>query len=267
MRTAVLACCVAIVVGGLASVALAAPAGGPEVAERGKRCMPPERVERAERYADRRAGRVSFAFEDECRRLVGDHRFRRHSSASVVKLMLLVAYLRQGNVGDRGLKGSERHTLGPMIKSSDNGAADQIFSEVRQGGLNDLGKDAGMEKLGFGPHWGGTQITAGDQAAFFQRIERFVPRRHEDYVFKLTSRIVGSQSWSIPQAAPRGWKVSFKGGWYPAGDGWRVNQVATLRRNGRRISLAVLTDGGPSFGYGQKTIRRVARILLKGYRR
>ena len=84
--------------------------------------MPPDRVQRAERYADRRAGRVSFAFADECKRLVGDHRFRKHSSASVVKLMLLVAYLRQGNVGNRELKGSERRTLGPMVKSSDNGA-------------------------------------------------------------------------------------------------------------------------------------------------
>ena len=77
-----------------------------------------------------------------------------------------------------------------------------------------------MKNFGPSPYWSGSQITAGDQASFFQRIEKFVPRRHEDYVFKLTSRIVSSQSWSIPQAAPRGWKVSFKGGWYPAGDGW-----------------------------------------------
>lgn len=274
LMTSLLAVPVALILALSTGASPASPALGPSGSqtaagelERGKRCMPAKRIARAKRYADRRSGRVSFAFADECRRLLGDHRFRRHSSASVVKLMLLVAYLRQGGLADRALTGAEKVTLGPMIKSSDNDAANRIYATVGDAGLNELARDARMRSFSPSPVWGGSQITAGDQASFIRRIERFVPRRHEDYVLDLTSRIVPSQRWGIPEAAPSAWRISFKGGWFPAADGWRVNQVGLLRRSGRRISLAVLTDGAPSFEYGQETIRRVSQILFEGYRR
>ncbi len=40
-----------------------------------------------------------------------------------------------------------------------------------------------------------------------------------------------------------------------------------MLQRGRRISLAVLTDGNPSFVYGQLTIRGVARRLLRRHPR
>lgn len=74
--------------------------------ERGRPCLAPARIESAERYAQRRVGRVSFAVSDECGRLVGSHRFRVHHSAGVVKVMMMVAYLNLDNVRDRGLRRS-----------------------------------------------------------------------------------------------------------------------------------------------------------------
>ena len=259
----------ALVLLALASDPAAGPASAaaPTAARDGKRCLPVERVARAARYARDREGRVSFAFADECRRLLGHHRFRRHTSHSVVKVMLLVAYLRRNDVAGRDLTRRERQVLGAMIRSSDNGAADEIFAAVGPGGLEDLARRSEMRGFRSAPYWGATQISAGDMASFFHRIERFVPRRFEHWVLGLTGRIVGSQRWGVADSAPPGWRLSFKGGWYPAVDGWRVNQAATLRRNGRRISIAVLTDGAPSFGYGRETIRRIARILFEGYRR
>src|SRR5262245_54568761 len=54
-----------------------------------------QRVREAKRYARRRVGSVSFAVISETGRLRGYRRGRQYSSASVVKAMIMVAYLRK----------------------------------------------------------------------------------------------------------------------------------------------------------------------------
>ena len=90
----------------------------------------PKRVEAAERFADGRIGTVSFAVVDETGELRGDHVNRVHNSASVVKVMFMVALLRQPDVRDDALTASEKHLIGPMIKRSDNQAASAIYERV-----------------------------------------------------------------------------------------------------------------------------------------
>jgi beta-lactamase class A len=226
----------------------------------------PQRIDAAERYADRRAGVVSFAVIDESGRLRGDHVHRIHSSASVVKAMLLVAYLRQPDVRDRHLARADRRTLGPMIKRSDNQAADAVYERVGPGALYELADDARMRHFRTQAVWGLSEITPADQARFFYRLERFVPERHEDYALRLLARIVPSQRWGIPPAAPGGWRLHYKGGW--AGrPNWRINQVMLLRKPERRFAVAILTRDQPSKHYGEQTIEGTARRLLRGYNR
>ncbi len=62
------------------------------------------------------------------------------------------------------------------------------------------------------PVWGLSTITAREQARFFLRIERFIPRRHRAYAMRLLNSIIHRQRWGIPPVAPRGWKLYFKGG-------------------------------------------------------
>ena len=66
--------------------------------------------------------------------------------------------------------------------------------------------------------------------------------------------------------SPPGWQIHFKGGWTPADGGWRVHQAALLVDGRRRVSIAVLTDGNPSFEYGAQTVTGVAARLLRGIR-
>jgi beta-lactamase class A len=185
----------------------------------------------------------------------------------VVKVMLLVAYLRREGVRDRDLNGDERDLLGAMITTSDNRAADGVFATVGEDGLRQVAAKAGMRSFVPSQFWGGSGITAADQAAFLGRLERWVPRRHEDYAWKLLRSIVSDQRWAIADVAPRGWELGFKGGWYMAPDGWRVNQVARLTRGRRSFALAVLTDQNPSFQYGRETIAGVAKRLMGDLRR
>jgi hypothetical protein len=226
-----------------------------------------KRIAAAERYADHRQGRISFAVVDEEGRLRGSHVDRVHHSASVVKAMFLLAYLRQGEVRRRELERSDKRLLKPMIRRSDNSTATAVYNEVGDGALIELADDAKMKRFDPDPTWGLTEITASDQARFFYRIEEFVPRRHRRFAMKLLKQIVPSQRWGIPPVAPKGWELHFKGGWSPGADpGWRVNQVALLREPPRRLAIAILTRYDPGKEYGTETIEGVAKRLLRRYR-
>jgi hypothetical protein len=213
-----------------------------------------------------RTGSASFALIDERGRVHGYRGTVQYSSASLVKAMLLVAYLNRRDVRRRSLRGGERHLLGPMIRVSDNDAASAIYERVGEGGLNRLARRAGMRNFAANPVWGGCQLTARDQARFFARIRALLPKLHRKYALGLLRRIVSYERWGIPPAAPRGWTPYFKGGWFNDDDGWRVHQAALLRIGGRRIAIAVLTRGSPSLEYGAATITGVTSRLLHGYR-
>jgi hypothetical protein len=225
-----------------------------------------KRVAAAKRFADGRAGRISFAVVDESGTVHGSHPDRVHNSASVVKVMFMVALLRAPDVRHDALTPTERHLLGPMIKRSDNEAATAVFNRVGEAALYRLADDAGMNHFTTQPIWGLTTITAGGQARFMDRLQRLIPKRHRGYAMRLLTKIVASQRWGIPPVAPGGWTLQFKGGWSGA-PSWRVNQVMQLRRPPRRFSLAILTREQPSFGYGQQSIEGVAKRLLAHYNR
>jgi len=215
------------------------------------------------RYAQDRDGEVSFAVVDSRGELRGADVDRSFASASVVKAMLMVAYLDQ--LEDDGLPiGAEgRALLDPMIRVSDNAAATQVYALVGTSGLEEVAESAGMEDFTASPAWGESSITAADQARFFARIDTLVPADDRDYARRLLSSIALEQSWGIARAAHGRFEAYFKGGWLPTESGQLVHQAALLERGGRRLSVAVLTDGSPSFDYGVETVEGVAERLLR----
>ena len=220
-------------------------------------------VARAEAYAQTRAGVESFVVRDENGRGHGRGVRRVVHSASVLKAMLMVAYLKQPSVRHRDLTDDDRALLRPMIRWSDNATASRLVSLLGAAPLDDLALRAGMDHFRLRSPWGHSEITARGQSRFFRRIERLMPRRHREYGLRLLNRIVPSQRWGIPPVKPAGWTIHFKGGW---GDGSGVvtHQVALLKRGDRRVSLAILTTGNPSHPYGTETIRGIAKRLLRG---
>ena len=218
----------------------------------------------AERFADDRTGTVSFAVVDESGKLRGDHPGRVHNSASVVKVAFMVALLREPDVRKDALTDSERALLEPMIRRSDNQSATAIYNRVGEAALYRLARDAGLDHFTTQPTWGLTTITPGSHARFFNRLESYIPKRHRSYAMRLLTEIVPSQRWGIPEFAPDGWRLHFKGGW-SGRPNWRINQVMALREPPRRFSVAILTRDQPSKEYGQATIEGVAKRLLRGY--
>lgn len=229
-------------------------------------------LESARRYAGRRPGDVSFAIVDLRSRVRGFHKARTAPAASVIKVMLLAAYLRQGSVRGRQLHAEEKALLEPMIRSSDNAAGIQVAALVGGERVERLARAARMRDFHWlgEPGWLGglSLISARDQASFLHRYPRYLPRRHRRYARRLLASIVSWQRWGIGEERPPRWRLYFKGGWGINDDGVGTvsHQVAFLERGHCRIALAILTEHNPSPADGIETLRGVSRRLLGGIR-
>jgi beta-lactamase family protein len=222
------------------------------------------RIGEATRYLNGRTGRKAFAVVSSERRVYGQNIHRTFVSASVVKAMLLVAYLRMVAADHRELDAGDRSILNPMIEVSDNAAATRAWEIVGNDRLRRLASRAAMTDFSIEGDWASAQISAADQARFFFAMHSVLPRRFRAYADYLLSHIAGYESWGIPAVArPAGWRVYFKGGWRGTSLGQLVHQVARLHGHGRRIAIAVMTDGDPSMDYGIETIQGVTARLVR----
>jgi hypothetical protein len=214
-------------------------------------------------YARGRTGDIAFAVRT-AHRFEGYRADHQEWSASVVKAMLLVAYLDRPSVSGRALSPGERAVLGPMIRASNNDDAQQIFDTVGQGSLSALARRVGMTHFATNPVWGETQITPRDQTRFFLGIDGFVAARHRSYAMRLLRSVIPSQRWGVGELAPDGWRLYFKGGW-GYGTGLEDHQVALLVRGCARVSIAVLTMRDGSHAYGKQTLKGLFARLLRGF--
>jgi hypothetical protein len=221
---------------------------------------PPD-TDRVLRYISRRSGSVSFLVIGPHGRRFAHRRFREVPAASVIKVMFMVAYLRQRSVRDRRLRESDRDLLAPMIRRSDNVAATRIADMLGPRPINRLARRAEMEHFRYTRPWGLSIVTAGEQARFMYKLERYIPDRHEAYARYLLSHIVRWQRWGIGKLNHPNWRFFFKGGW-GSGSGAVCHQVAFLEREGMRIAAAVMITGSPSHDYAKETLRGVFARLL-----
>lgn len=231
-----------------------APAGGAEPWRPG--------VRRAISYAESRYGSVSFAVIAPDGRMYGYRRAAGVPSASVIKAMFMAAYLRHHSVRNRPLTSSDKYLLGPMVKRSDNYRASRVADFVGPTRMYRLARAAGMRDFHYVRPWGSSTISARDQARFFFNLERYVPRRHEDYARYLLGHIVKPQRWGIARIHRPNWRLFFKGGW-GSGTGYTDHQVAFLQRGGKRIAIAMMIMYSPSHDYGKETLRGLAARLLR----
>jgi hypothetical protein len=221
--------------------------------------VPTARARRAAfAWASRRAGTVAVAVVDSRGRLYGYHERRPFITASLVKAMLLVAYLRHHPSVGSGM----RATLTRMITISDNDAADAVYRQVGRRGLGRLAHAARMSTFRAGGAWILSRAAPADMARFFRDMEQYVPARHRGFANGLLAHVAPWQRWGIPQAAERrGYRVYCKAGWLGA---WTLaNEAARLERDRSRIGLAVFTDHNPTSDYGKETVAGVTERLLQ----
>jgi hypothetical protein len=220
-------------------------------------------VGRARAWAARRRGTISFSVRVGGRAW-GWRERRAVPTASVLKALMLVAYLRQGDVAHRPLRPADRALLAPMIRRSDNVAATRVRDIVTSAGLARLGRVAHLPSLRVAAIWGLSRLDARDASRFFLELPDLVPARHRAYATWLLAHVVASQRWGIGQIRlPAGWRLLFKGGW-GSGTGAVDHQVALLTsRCGARVALAAMTTDDGTHAYGQASLRGVFARLLR----
>jgi hypothetical protein len=227
-------------------------------------------IARAESYLASRQGHTALAVMDSRGLLSGVNLHEQFITGSVVKAMLLVAYLRMLNArGQHYVDPNSNDLLYPMIHVSDNDAATDVWEIVGDSGLYALARAAGMTNFSvptyasWGGEWGTALLTAADQARFFFEMDSLIPPEFVGYANRLLSTIAGYESWGIPAVArPLGYTVFFKAGWRPSPDTFLVHQIARLQKGGQEFSVAIMTDGDPDMQYGIDTIEGAARALL-----
>lgn len=222
-------------------------------------------VAAARAYAAAREGRVAFALIAPHGRLRGSQAHSAWYSASLLKPVIMGTLLTRANVRRRALTSGERALLRPMIRRSANEPASRLFVSLGPRTIERFGRRHGLRGLRVaGPIWGSSVITAAGYAHFLSALPEAIPRRHRWFARHLLETIVPSQRWGVGAVRPPGWTVLFKGGWRAGrGYGRIVNQAARLECGPARLTLTVLTDHDPSHAYGTRTVRGVARRLLR----
>jgi hypothetical protein len=222
---------------------------------------PAASIAAARRLLSTRAGRTAFAAVDSAGRLTGVRVHEHFQTASVVKVMMLIAYLQVLERGHRDVRRPDSSLLYPMIHNSDNDAASAVLAIVGRGALARVAREAGMTD--YAPSagwWAFTQTSAADQARLMFALARVTPHRFYPYARSLLAAAAPEHSWGIPPVARPLWHVYFKTGSLPS-EGL-FNEVARLERGPISFSVAVLTTGDPSTAYGKQTIAAVGEALL-----
>lgn len=215
-------------------------------------------INRADAWAKSRRGQITFAVRTEDR-LWGRGLDRKAPSASTLKAILLVTYLRAAR--SRSLTDRDRALLAPMIRKSANEPASEIVVRFGAEKIEAVARRAGMRSFALRSPWGNSTVTARDLTRFALRMERLMPARHRSYGMSLLRTVTPSQRWGIASEVPPGWTLFFKSGW-GSGTGRVDHQVALLRRGEDRIAVAILTTAQGDHEYGKRTLQGVSKRLL-----
>jgi beta-lactamase class A len=199
-------------------------------------------------------------------RLRADQNF---DSASVVKVIILGALLRQAQEQHRYLTPQEDQEATIMITKSDNDAATALWQALGRAALQHLLRLAGMNQTVLGPdgYWGLTQITAQDQLKLLSLLDNantVLNGASRHYALDLMSRVVAAQRWGVPAGTPIGFTIHVKNGWLARPTrGWRINSIGSFSGHDRTYAIVVLTQDNASMAYGVTTVENVARAVHK----
>jgi beta-lactamase class A len=222
-----------------------------------------------------------------------------YDTASIVKVDILATLLLQAQDAGRALTTHERSLAGPMIRHSDNAAANALWRKIGEApGLAAANKRLGLTETrgGTGPRWGLTRTTASDQIRLLRAVFAPAQRQEPDakpaalseesraYIRTLMAHVASGQAWGVSAAGPAaGVAAATAGSGHTLGAGpasasafalkngwlqrsttglWDVNSVGQVTAGGHRYLVAVLSDGNASMRDGVLLVQRTARAAV-----
>ncbi|MFH8342327.1 serine hydrolase [Streptomyces sp. AM6-12] len=195
---------------------------------------------------------------------------RAYDTASIVKVDILAALLLKAQDEHRTLTDEERGHAEPMIRRSDNEAANALWKEIgRAPGLTAANDRLGLTSTTAGPggKWGLTRTTASDQIRLLRAVfDDGAPTPLTDdaraYIRTLMAGVLPEQSWGVSAVNAAG--TELKNGWLQRTTTglWDVNSIGEVTLGGHRCLVAVLSDGSASMSDGVSLVERTARAAV-----
>lgn len=190
----------------------------------------------------------------------------RNETASIVKVLILVAAIRERREDGRGLSAREKRLASAMIRSSDNAAASTLMAQAGgSAAVTRVARDLRMRSTTVRGSWGRTTTTAIDQRmlvdALVDGTTDVIGRADRQYVLGLMGGVIDEQRWGVG-VVPRGAKAELKNGWVDLGSGgWRVNSIGHVTGNGRDYTLSILSVDNSGFSQGVSLVTKVSRLV------
>jgi beta-lactamase class A len=216
-------------------------------------------------YLSSLKGRVGVEVYDVTRGTIYDFDEKRQfTTASSVKVPIMVAFLARCEAEGREPTAHERTLLAQMIESSTDSAATALWSEIGGApGLATFMKSAGIE--GLTPNGSGWSWSTMSPAAMVELLAQLhggtiLNQAHRDLALYLMEHVIASQRIGVADTAPAGASVAMKIGrwWYDAKRGGTVmssSGIVTL--GGETYIISVYTDHNPSMPKAEATVRHI----------
>jgi hypothetical protein len=187
-------------------------------------------------------------------------------SASVVKVIILAALLRDQQLQGAGLTAAQDELATEMITESDNAAASALWAQVGMARLRAFLAAAGMSHtvLGQDGYWGLTEVNAHDELTLLRLLvtsNAVLDSASRTVALRLMSQVVAAQRWGVSADAPADVTVHLKNGWLPDPDLWVINSIGDFTSPGGAYSIAILTRENPTMDYGVDTVQAVASVI------
>lgn len=233
-------------------------------------------------YVATRPGQVTAAvYDGQTGRTWVFHPDVREDTASIVKVQIMGAALKQAQTAGSPLPGTELALMTTMIENSDNNAATELLKDDGgPAGVQSFDQSVGMthttvSTLAFIPGsttlpgWGLTTTTASDEVKLvrdFAYPNAILNSLNRNYGLGLMEKIESDQAWGVSGGVPlAGTTIALKNGWLPlnlaANTNWQVDSIGWIHGNGRNYVLAVLTNGSSSEQTGIDTIDHISSLV------
>ncbi|HEY3261344.1 MAG TPA: serine hydrolase [Pseudonocardiaceae bacterium] len=189
-------------------------------------------------------------------------------TASTVKLAMTVDLLLRDRAGTITLSAEDRALIEAMLHSSDDNAADTLWSRYGRDGFATRFPRYGLTSItfvqGFPRYWGFMKCTPDDLDRLINYVLAELPAELRDYVVGQMRAVASNQRWGVWGAGPAATPGN-KNGWSLENTGWVMNSVGFVGP-GERYTMAVMNDlhGNGGYDQGRATDTEVARLIFAG---
>jgi len=252
------------------SAATTAAAAQCPLPDSGFDCDFQRRFAAAQAYVRQRPGTVGIVVRDRRTGAVwrNEYATRLVWTASTVKLAMTVDLLLRDRAGTIALTAGDRALIQAMLHSSDDNAADTLWSRFGRDDYATRFPRYGLTSItfvqGFQRYWGFMKCTPDDLDRLINYVLGELPAELGDYVVGQLRTVASNQQWGVWGAGAAA-RPGNKNGWSLENTGWVMNSVGFVGP-GERYTLAVMNDlhGKGGYDQGRATDTEVARLIFAG---